>query len=418
MSKNDVKNLDWKAPSREWDIRVNLGTDWETELEHFISVCKKYIETVNVRFLLVGDVELGENQEHGSFQAYHCHVCLITVDRVTPLAVRNKLSLGKLSTGEPRNYYLQMRQFCLPYSGWIAHHTKCKTKVVCRCTAEQIGMESLSDMDSMSRNAHTAFSYGNPPRDKRSHTKVDAEGGILLPISKAEYKKQKTDERFQEMLEIFSSGDYDHLEMLKRYGKAWQSNFKAFSSMLGASECPDPPLGKFPDGKTLVIWGPPGAGKSLYVKYRFPKAFFRSPLEMKFWGGFKPTEHTHIYYEDLDRAQFSKFGAGQWKVWLDPNGGYDGEIKFERPLKNIRHPVIVTSNYHPSEWVLPGWGHEIDKEAILRRLNIVHINDLLKKEGIRLIPNLPPNTPIEECWESHTYSTAIATSYVPGFNPQ
>lgn len=416
MSKNDFKNLDWKAPSREWDIRVNFGDDWEKEFEWFISRCKRYTELVQVRFLLVSDVELGERQDHGSYKCYHSHVCLVTTVRVNPLAVRNKLSLNKLSTGEHRNYYLAMRPFSLPYSGWIKHHTKCKTKVRCECNGTTMEMDSIPAMEAFSRKSHTAYEYGNCPVDKRSASSMDGEGRMAPVLSKAEYKKQKIDERYQEMLEIFSSGDYDHLEMLKRYGRAWQINFKAFSSMLGATQCPDPPLGKFPDGKTLVIWGPPGSGKSLYVKYRFPKAFFRSPIEMKFWGGFKPTEHTHIYYEDLDRAQFSKFGAGQWKVWLDPNGGYDGEIKFERPLKNIRHPVVVTSNYHPSEWIIPGWGHEVDKEAILRRLNIIHIDTLLRKEGIRLTPNLPANSPIENCFEPYDYS--IPTQYARGFNQQ
>lgn len=413
--KNDFKNLDWKAPSREWDIRINLGKDYEKELEYFISLCKKYIETVQVRYLLVGDVEVGQNKDHGSFRHEHCHVCLVTVDRVRPLAVRDKLSLGTFSDGTPRNYYLAMRSFELPYSGWIKHHTKCKSKLQCNCSENTIGMDSIPEMEAFSRKSHTRYEFGQCPMDKRTHSTMDGEGRVASVLTKAEYKKQKVDERFQEMLAIFESGDYNHLEMLKRYGRAWQTNFKAFSSMLGASECPDPPLGKFPDGKTLVIWGPPGSGKSLYVKYKFPKAFFRSPLEMKFWGGFQPTEHTHIYYEDLDRAQFSKFGSGQWKVWLDPNGGYDGEVKFERPLKNIRHPVIVTSNYHPTDWLLPGWGLEVDKEAILRRLRIVHINDLLRDEGIRLKPDIPPNSKPEDCFEEWDWDAP--SQYVSGFNP-
>lgn len=403
MSKNDFKNLDWKAPSREWDIRVNLGEDWQKELDHFVSVCKKYTETVNVRFLLVGAAEIGGNKDHGSYEKAHCHAALVTVDRVRPLAIRDKLELGRLSDGTPRNYYLSMRNFNFPYSGWVDHHTKEETKIL---KASTLHLESFAEIEAEERKTYTAFTYGQCPQDKRKAESQEV-------MSKADFRRQKIDERFQEMLEIYVSGDFNNLEMLKRYGIAWANNQKKFASLLGSLDCCDPPAGKFPDGKTLVIWGPPGTGKSLYVKYKFPKAFFRSPLEMKFWGGFNPSEHTHIYYEDLDRAQFSKFGVGQWKVWLDPNGGYDGEMKFERPLKNIRHPVVVTSNYHPSDWLLPGWGLEVDKEAILRRLRIVHINELLREEGIRLKPVIPPNSKPEECFEEWDWDAP--SQYASGF---
>ena len=107
---NDFKQLDWTAPSREWDIRVNLGEDYQKELEHFMGNVRSYIESVNVVYFLVGEVEKGENQEHSSYEQYHVHAGLITKDRVYPRALKEKLGLNKFSDGTSRHYYLRMRK--------------------------------------------------------------------------------------------------------------------------------------------------------------------------------------------------------------------------------------------------------------------------------------------------------------------
>lgn len=385
MPEDWKKTFDWKSPSREWDIRVNLGDNWEKELEMVIACCKKYVAEVETKYLLVGGAEKGMNREHSSYKKYHCHIALITKNRVYPVAVKNKLSLSKflLDPKMTRQYYLSVRNIQFPYKGWRDHHTKCETKCYCGCFGEKV--------------PHIAYEYGSLPADKRPAEEITAED-----LS----KRAKIEQRFQEMYEIFMKGDYDHVQMVRSYGKAWMSNYKDFVKMFGGRPCPDPPLGHFPDGKNLVIWGPPGTGKSLYVKLKYPNCFYRSAVNYKYWDGFKPEEHSHIYYEDMDRSMFNSrdIGPGQWKVWLDPEGIYDGEIKFQAPLAKIRHPVIVTSNYHPSEWLLPGYGSEKDKEAILRRLRVVHIDELLRADGIRLKRGMPPKSDPKDCFEPHDYN--------------
>lgn len=393
--------FDWKTPAREWDIRVNLDGDLDKETEYFLYLCKQYTENVQCKFFLVGGVEKGLNPKHSSFKRYHVHVCLITKDRVYPVALKNKLSLSKLSDGTKRSYYLNIRPINFPYKGWIDHHTKCATKIYCSCDASILSCTSEEERKEHRMGKHTLFRFGDPPNDKRKSPEVDAEEGISLLMS----KKAKSEERFQEMFDLFMAGDYDHAQMVRTYGKAWLQNYKDFVKMFGGRPCPDPPLGHFPDGKNLVIWGPPGTGKSLYVKWKYPNCFYRSAVNYKYWDGFRPEEHSHIYYEDMDRAMFNSrdIGPGQWKIWLDPEGIYDGEIKFQAPLAKIRHPVIVTSNYHPSEWLLPGYGSEKDKEAILRRLRVVHIDELLRAEGVRLKRGMPPKSDPAECFESYNY---------------
>lgn len=410
---NDYKEIDWTAPSREWDIRVNLGEDYQKELKYFKALVLKYIETVNVVYFLIGEVERGENQEHSSYEQYHVHAGLITKDRVYPRALKEKLGLNKFSDGTSRHYYLRMRKFEYTYQGWYNHHCKPETKVNRLNEGILLGMDSFREIEDAERKAYCHYQYGTLPIDKKR--KLDPEGK-----TKREIRESNIFQRAQDMFAIFLSGDYDDKEMFVRYGMAWPRNKTQFQKLVGLRECPEPPEGKFPDGKNLVIYGPPGTGKSLFVKWKYPKAFYRGADGYQFWDGFRPKEHTHVYYEDMDRAMFNARGLppGQWKIWLDPNGVYNGNIKFEAPLQNIRHPVIVTSNYHPSSWFEPHFNIETDKVALLRRLRVVHIDDLLKEEGIRLKPNLPPNSKIEDCFEPWDYSTPIIpTQHVPSFKP-
>lgn len=408
--KNDFKQLDWSAPSREWDIRVNLGEDYQKELEHFMKNVRSYIENVNVVYFLVGEVERGENQEHSSYEQFHVHAGLVTKDRVYPRALKEKLGLNKFSDGTSRHYYLRMRKYEYTYQGWYDHHCKPETKVNKLDLGTILGMNSIPEIEEAKRKTYCHYQYGTLPIDKKR--KLDPEGK-----TRREIRDANIFQRDQDMFAIFESGDYDDKEMFARYGMAWTRNKANFMKILGSRPCPEAPLGRFPDGKTLCIWGPPGTGKSLYVQWKFPKAYYRMPDNYAFWDGFNPRYHTHIYYEDMDRATFNQRGTppGQWKVWLDDQGKYNANIKFEMPWSNVRHPVIITSNFHPTDWFVPHHGIEVDKEALLRRLRVVHINDLLKEEGVRLKPNVPPHSKPEDCFEPWDYSTP--TNYLPSFKP-
>ena len=366
MSRNDYKQIDWKAPSREWDIRINLGEDYQKELEYFKALVVKYIETVNVIYFLIGGVELGENQQHSSFKQYHVHCALVTKERVYPKALKDKLSLSNFSDGSPRHYYLKMRPFEYSYQGWYDHHAKFATKVNKVDESVLLGSDDSEYVAKIERDTYVFFEYGTLPNDKRRKLEIGE--------TKREKRQMLSEQRAQDMFEIFLSGDYDDIEMFRRYGPSWPRNKTQFQKLVGLRECPEPPEGKFPDGKNLVIYGPPGTGKSLFVKWKYPKAFYRGADGYQFWDGFRPKEHTHVYYEDMDRAMFNARGLppGQWKIWLDPNGVYNGNIKFEAPLQNIRHPVIVTSNYHPSSWFEPHSNIETNRGTGIRSSNSNH----------------------------------------------
>ena len=375
------KEIDWKASSREWDIRVNLGDgDINAEAEHFITLCKEYITKVQVAYLLVGGIEVGDKTAHSSFKKAHLHVALKAINRVFPKAVKDHLKLNCLSDGTSRHYYLSIRDDSLPYSGWRDHHIKLTSKV---------------DITKL-----ILFEHGSLPADKR---KLEHNPEFL---TKAEFNKKKANDRFQQMLDIYFSGDFDDREMFVKYGQSWAKAKADIKKTMPPVSCPDPPLGKFPDGKNLLIFGKTGTGKSLYVKWKYPNVYQRDPLELKWYNGFQPALHSHIYYEDMDIYFFNKkdITPSQWKVWLDPYSTYQGAMKYESPIDNIHHPVIVTSQYEIHEWFMNAHiNAKDDIMAMQRRFNAVDIKDLLRKEGIRLKPNLPPHQKPEDCFEPWDY---------------
>lgn len=137
----------------------------------------------------------------------------------------------------------------------------------------------------------------------------------------------------------------------------------------------------------LWIHGPPGTGKSAYVAWKFPRCYKKSLAknEILYWNGLDLDFHTHVYLEDIGPDAFRDLGLEQLKQWSDASHGYTIAMKYGAPIHGVRLPLIVTSNYSPAELfpydqVYP----HIEKAALERRFDIVHIRELLKREGIKL----------------------------------
>lgn len=75
----------------------------------------------------------------------------------------------------------------------------------------------------------------------------------------------------------------------------------------------------------------------------------------------------------------------QLKQWSDASHGYTVSMKYGAPIYGVRLPLIVTSNYRPTELLKPDQRFPMtEAAAITRRFDIIHIRDLLTREGIRL----------------------------------
>jgi hypothetical protein len=68
--------VDWGEQSRQWDLRVNLGPgdctleEAERELEWFLERVKSW---ENIRYVLIGGIEVGSNPSQDDFQRHHVH---------------------------------------------------------------------------------------------------------------------------------------------------------------------------------------------------------------------------------------------------------------------------------------------------------------------------------------------------------
>ena len=192
----------------------------------------------------------------------------------------------------------------------------------------------------------------------------------------------KQDDMLREIMQLFSQGKKD--QAFQEYPALTLRYHAQITAIVKTrNELP----ATIDHSPRLWIWGPPGTGKSAYVAWKFPKAFKKSLAknEVLYWNGIDLDFHDTVYLEDIGPEAFQSIGLEQLKQWSDPSQGYTISLKFGAPIYGVRLPLIVTSNYHPDQLFLPDQRHrETEAQALLRRFDVVHINDLLIREKLKL----------------------------------
>jgi predicted ATPase len=73
------------------------------------------------------------------------------------------------------------------------------------------------------------------------------------------------------------------------------------------------------------------------------------------------------------------------KQWADPSHGYTVSLKYGAPIYGVTLPLVVTSNYTPAQLLPNDQKYPMTElMALERRFEIIHIDDLLQREGLRL----------------------------------
>lgn len=344
---------EWAEQDRQWDIRINLGPgdctleDARNNLNRFLDKVKQWDK---IKYVFVGGIECGDNPSQDDYQRFHVHACLILFTPNTRRAVVFNLELAMYENRQPRSYYLSKRNPFASFTGWRNHHSKEKTKV----TEDCISYES-----------------GDPPKEYASQL-----------LKKGEVGKLKQDDMLREIMQLFSQGKKD--QAFQDYPALTLRYHAQITALVkNRNELPK----SIDHTRRLWIHGLPGTGKSAYVAWKYPRAFKKSLAknEVIYWNGIDLDWHDYVYLEDVGPDAFKDIGMEQFKQWSDPSHGYTVSLKYGAPIYGITLPLIVTSNYTPSELAPIDMRYSrIELAALERRFEIINIHDLLKREGLRL----------------------------------
>lgn len=354
-------DVNWSEQDRQWDIRVNLlpgaeiGSieDAREELEALLKIWKTWDK---IKYCFVGGLEVGDNPSQDDFERFHVHIALILHTPNTRRAVVHSLRLSRAlvgpRAGEPRSYYISKRNPFQSFTGWRNHHAKEKTKV---------GQDYI------------AAEFGEAPKEY---------GNQLM--EKGSVGKMKQDDMLREIMQLFSQGKKD--QAFQEYPALTLRYHGQITAMVKSRlELPT----EIDHSKRMWIYGGPGTGKSAYVAWKFPRAFKKSLTknEVLYWNGLDVDWHTHVYLEDIGPEAFENLGMEQLKQWADPSHGYTVSMKYGAPIYGVTLPLIVTSNYRPSQLLPDDLKYPTTElQALERRFEVVSIAQLLERENLKLRP--------------------------------
>ena len=340
LASNQVKSVPYHQEDRQWDARFNVQADGD--LEQLLAGINEGIGRGQLKYCLVGGVEVGTRSYQNDYGIRHVHVAAIFHNRTSKRAI-----LKNWNIKEGNGYYLVPRNRDLPYSGWKKHHTKEFSKV---------------DQEKC-----VLLEFGELPVDLK-RTRVEAS---------EEEKKRKIDDILIEMKEMYEKGEDD--ECFKKFPKhslMYGEKLKSTLKQRRIEACNE-------GNPHLWVTGYPGTGKTAVLAYIYPKNYKKN-LYSRFFDLYDPKEHTHVMLEDLDHEAVEKLSINFIKTLCD-EAGFSIDQKYKTP-QLARTTVLVTSNFTIREIVPETNGFHKNLAAICRRFWQTQIYELLRLLRLKLVP--------------------------------
>lgn len=130
-----------------------------------------------------------------------------------------------------------------------------------------------------------------------------------------------------DFLEAVPSLAYQHISKISQWRQAWA-----------------PPLKRTEPTRPIILFGPPGSGKSTYARILSPDGWEKGTRDAKGWNGYDGV--SDIIINEMDGGWFR---YSDLKNFLD-RGVFNGECKYGGFVTVCAKRCIMTTNDHPATW--------------------------------------------------------------------
>lgn len=317
--------------SDQWDIRLNVK-----DRDHLGDILDNLHHRTlldNVRYLHCSGVEIGDVPGRSSFGVQHVHIALILQNYTTKSSIFRKY-VDKNCNG----WYLEPRDKKKSLTGWIAYHSKKRTKI--------------NPEDGL------IFKYGTLPFDRKRKT-LDEKEQEMDEKKKARYNDWKRKKY------LMQSGQWDDLDMEYPgfiYSSMGQSMKREIMKQSN-DEFTQPLEG---DLQNFIIWGDSGTGKSSSVSLLYPNCY-KKQKGSQYWDGYDKTnpDHSVVWIDEMSKETLATITG-------KPDGGFEFlkeladrypvtvDEKYTKGYKIRPKKILITMNEHPTS-LLPCRAVEVNK---------------------------------------------------------
>lgn len=337
--------------SDQFDIRINTPTD--QDVEELVTIGKSLWESGNVKYIHISNVEIGTNKEYSSYKQRHIHIALVLYNYTTKRSIYNKFRI-KCNVG----WYLEPRDKKKTFAGWIAYHKKERTKI---CPEKP-----------------TLLEEGILPRERRCFS---LEEKSMEELDKLVQRRKTWDRKKY----LIRNSFWDQLDF-EFPGFIYSSMGQSMKRELlrQSNDIFTKPLEKLDN---YIIYGPSGSGKSSSVAKLYPNCY-KKQKGSQYWDGYDKTnpDHGTVWIDEMSKEtlmcltgkadggfEFLKELGDRYPVTVDE--------KYTKGFKIRPKRIIITMNEHPTS-LLPDRAVYVNKKALYRKFNIMHVEDWLQKNNM------------------------------------
>lgn len=336
----------------QWDIRINVPSD--DDVASIIANIKTRWEKDNIVYVHVSGVE----KSNTSGQR-HVHIALILHNRTSKNSVTRKY------INNPRHgYYVAARDTSKSIDDWVAYHGKPDSK-------EDPTVPFL-------------FQAGRLPNQRRVFTEEER-------AAREEKKISAKTALWNRRKELITLQDWDTLDE-EFPGFIWSTsgqNMKREILKQSNDEYNEPLQGALTN---YIIWGPSGSGKSSSISLLYPNCY-KKQKGTQYWDAYDRTnpDHAVVWIDEMSKETLKTLtgrpdGGFEFLKELGDRYAITVDEKYTKGYKIRPKIVIITMNEHP-ESLLPNRAIEVNKQALYRKFNIMHVTQWLRENNLRNTAN-------------------------------